>query len=520
MLFTRTIRRKIMVGLMLVLSMLLTLSFSGLSVLSWYGDLIENLRFSVNDAPRKQNLVVAVHLLDKPLDLLIPDENEGAAQYQKREFDKAFDETRDRVRDFRKKFDQLPSTSYVIHRQQHDRKILGEIGHGLTELKTDSANLSDPVLRETTVDRMRVATSELRSYVDMLPAYDEGLHEAAEKAQRVYTKRQRIIYWSSVLVILLFLGLTRYAYVAIFKPLRTLHQGAQRVAQGDFDFRVEIATRDEMSELANSFNRMTARFQEITRHLDNQVRERTRQAICSEHLAGIGLVAASVAHEINNPLSAISVAAGALSLRHARSASPENEDDENAQTVREYLQMIERESKRCREITHKLLNLARGDDGTRRRNDLTTLITDVLSMARHMKESRGKRIDFNRTEPCYLDVNGPQITQVVLNLISNALASMDAGGILRIEVVEKMDLVCLEFKDEGCGMTPEVIDNIFEPFFTQQRDGRGTGLGMSISNRIVNDHGGMIEAKSDGPDRGSTFIVHLPRIAHGSEAAA
>ena len=100
-----------------------------------------------------------------------------------------------------------------------------------------------------------------------------------------------------------------------------------------------------------------------------------------------------------------------------------------------------------------------------------------------------------------------------MNLVSNGLEAMDAGGTMTIDIAEQTDQVTLIVTDDGCGMTPQVIENLFEPFFTQRRDGRGTGLGLSISHRIVGDHGGTIDVDSPGPGRGSTFRVRLPRRA-------
>ena len=89
-----------------------------------------------------------------------------------------------------------------------------------------------------------------------------------------------------------------------------------------------------------------------------------------------------------------------------------------------------------------------------------------------------------------------------------------------ISIQEQTDLVTLKLIDDGCGMTPEVKERLFDPFFTQRRDGKGTGLGMSISQRIVGEHGGTIEADSDGPGKGSTFFVRIPRIQNQQESAA
>jgi signal transduction histidine kinase len=109
--------------------------------------------------------------------------------------------------------------------------------------------------------------------------------------------------------------------------------------------------------------------------------------------------------------------------------------------------------------------------------------------------------------------------QVVLNLVANALESMESGGRLEIRITDQIDFVVMEFEDNGCGMTQEVQDNLFEPFFTQRRDGGGTGLGLSITDRIVKDHEGTIEVSSDGIGHGSLFRVRLPRRAVQSDAA-
>src|SRR5439155_20759595 len=103
-----------------------------------------------------------------------------------------------------------------------------------------------------------------------------------------------------------------------------------------------------------------------------------------------------------------------------------------------------------------------------------------------------------------------EIKQVFLNLVVNALDSMEEGGRLTIAPRRRAGMAELVFQDTGCGMTPEVLENLFEPFFTRSRTGKGTGLGLSISHRIITQHGGEIEASSDGPGKGSTFVVRLP----------
>ena len=107
-----------------------------------------------------------------------------------------------------------------------------------------------------------------------------------------------------------------------------------------------------------------------------------------------------------------------------------------------------------------------------------------------------------------------------MNLVSNGLEAMDAGGTMNLEITEQTDQVTLNFIDDGCGMTPQVIENLFEPFFTQRRSGQGTGLGLSISHRIVADHGGTIEVESPGPGRWAPFECVCRDRASKREVAA
>src|SRR5438309_3738685 len=107
-------------------------------------------------------------------------------------------------------------------------------------------------------------------------------------------------------------------------------------------------------------------------------------------------------------------------------------------------------------------------------------------------------------------VNGPDLKSVVLNLVVNGLDSMDEGGVLTITLVQRGPHAELVFRDSGCGMEADVLQNIFEPFFTRSRTGKGTGLGLFISHQIISQHDGTIEAASPGPGHGSTFTVRVP----------
>jgi signal transduction histidine kinase len=286
------------------------------------------------------------------------------------------------------------------------------------------------------------------------------------------------------------------------------------VAAGQFGHRIHLHTHDEMAELAEAMNDMTARFQATRDDLDRQVQERTKQVVRSEQLASVGFLAAGVAHEINNPLASIAMCAESLEGRLGEvldAANPEHA------VVASYLRMIQSEAFRCKEITEKLLDFSRIGQARRQRSDLVELVRGVIEMLGHLGKYQRKEIELETAGVVIALVNPQEIKQVVLNLLTNALDSIEEGGTVRVEVGRRQGFAEIAVTDRGCGMTPEVMEHIFEPFFTRRKEGQGTGLGLSISYRIVADHGGQLEAHSPGRDRGATFRVRLPLVTSHKE---
>ncbi len=272
-----------------------------------------------------------------------------------------------------------------------------------------------------------------------------------------------------------------------------------------------------MDELAQAMNDMTERFQQIRDDLDQQVRQRTREVIRGEQLASVGFLAAGVAHEINNPLASIALCAESLEERWQTMIGPDEtvaegawDDPAELAVVRDYLRMIQDEAFRCKEITEQLLDFSRLGDVEHQETDLSELIQGVIDMVRHVGKYRQKKIEFDRGHPVYAYVNAQEMKQVVLNLITNGLESLNSGGTVRIALKQDGSEAKLIVADDGCGMSEEVQAHLFEPFFTRRKDGQGTGLGMSISFRIIAEHGGSIEVHSAGPGQGSRLTVRLP----------
>lgn len=517
MLFTRTIRRKLLLGASLVSGMLVILSASGIWALVTNRAVVNDLAFDLTEAPEPSELEIAAAALTEPVDRW-PSKSQADTRYYQAYFGALLDTAKRKSKEFRRRADHLPPTPVWMAQRPVTYKLIQAYDESIEKLDAMNNALEDPETRAATLRQMRREVHRPFKFAKEIPDPVEGIEDKLVEARRVYNSAIALMGMASVIVVFLFLGWLRSGYVWIFDPIRKLHQGARRVAQGDFNYRVDLKSRDEMAELAEAFNKMTSRFQEIAADLDRQVQERSRQLVRSERLAGVGFLAAGVAHEINNPLSAIAMASESLEgriLEHIDSFDPAD-----AQVVRQYLRMIQDESFRCREITERLIDFARGRDAVREPTDVARLVSEVVAMVQHLSKYREKKIEFAPPGSCYAEVNGPEIKQVILNLVANGLDALERGGTLKIALQEQTDEVVLEIVDDGCGMTAETIENLFEPFFTLKTGGQGTGLGLSISHRIISQHGGTITPSSAGPGTGSKFVVRLPKRAPQVRAAA
>ena len=311
---------------------------------------------------------------------------------------------------------------------------------------------------------------------------------------------------ATALALLLVCTLLYYFRVWVFTPIKLLQAGVRRVHRGEFDQPIQLESQDELQELAHEFNAMTTRLRDIYKDLARQVNERTRQLVRSERMVSVGFLAAGVAHEINNPLASIAFCSEALErrLQDVLTKVPGE-----AEVIAKYLRMIQQEAFRCKTITQKLLDFSRSG-GRREPTELSGLIEDVLQVAQHLPNARGKQLIFQPPGEITALVSGPDVKSVVLNMVVNALDSMDDTGSLTTTLSSDGETAQMTFTDTGCGMTPDVLDNIFEPFYTRNRTGNGTGLGLSISHQTIDQHGGTIQAQSAGPGRGSTFVIRLP----------
>jgi two-component system, NtrC family, sensor kinase len=351
---------------------------------------------------------------------------------------------------------------------------------------------------------------------DLSNNIDDDINQRIDESRNHYQETLWIVVPSSAVGLLIMIGLMRSFYAWVLNPIRDLEKGVSRVARGDFTRRIEVHSGDEMEELAAAFNDMMERLRGLYDNLAQQVNDRSRQLVRSEKLASVGFLAAGVAHEINNPLASIAFCSEALEARLGglvQQLQKAGYVGDDAEVFTRYLRMIQEEAFRCKNITERLLAFSRTGERRREPTDLAKVVQSVLDVTQHLQSAKGKTIALEGpagSAKIMASVNGEEIKSVVLNLVVNALDSMAEGGRLTIRMVQRVGTAELYFTDTGCGMTQEVLDNIFEPFFTHSRTGKGTGLGLTISHSIISQHGGEIEASSPGPKQGSTFVIRLP----------
>lgn len=365
------------------------------------------------------------------------------------------------------------------------------------------------------LERLEILSNELPEYLH------SSMQNFANEVRGQYRSWMITNGIMALVTLVLLITLGRLFYVWVFRPLETLVVGSRRVANGDFEHQIKLDTEDEIAELATAMNGMTRSFRDIRDDLNKKVQQKTKEVVRSEQLASVGFLAAGVAHEINNPLASIALCAESLEQRLADNeftAAAEDDDEcekhQETSVMKEYLNVIQTEAFRCKEITERLLDFSRLGDVEKQATDLSQVVQSVIRMIKHLGKYKSKEIQFDKVEPVVAAVNAQEIKQVILNLMTNALDSLDPGGKVVVALKRDGQMATLSVRDNGCGMTEEVQKNLFEPFFTRRRGGQGTGLGMSITYRIVNDHGGDIAPHSEGPGKGSTFIVSLPLISH------
>lgn len=350
------------------------------------------------------------------------------------------------------------------------------------------------------------AEARLRELADRLAAEHVDAHQNA-------ARQFRMTFWGlgAMFVVLLvaavFANLAHYR--SVMGPLQQLQEGAARLAAGDLSARVKPQTDDEFGQVQRAFDRMADELETLYRDLERRVAQQSKQLATAERLSSVGYLAAGVAHEINNPLAIMTGYAESILRRLEEGAS----DLPPCQQLKRDLEIIRNEAFRCKRITHGLLDLARSSGDHRAHVSLRATIGAVVGVLRATPMGANRNVTFNGGSDDALSVIGsePELRQVLLNLALNALQAVEPDtGRVELEATRRNGWIEVTVADNGCGMDPETLERLFEPFYTTKRESAGIGLGLTISHAIVLRHGGTLTAASRGPGCGSIFVMRLP----------
>ncbi|MFN0087785.1 MAG: ATP-binding protein [Blastocatellia bacterium] len=355
-------------------------------------------------------------------------------------------------------------------------------------------------------------------------------------------RARRDIMWTALLIgVTMLLVVLAVMHFGLTRPVRSLLGGALAFGRGDLSYRVVVPRGGgEFSVLAREFNRMADSLDDQRTTAAREAEERLeleRKLRHTEGLAIVGRLAAGVAHEMGAPLQVID----------GRAKQLLNNADAALETRQRNLTIIRAQAERITRIVRQLLNLSRQYQLRFQSTDLSRLLSETIELLEVDAERAGIRVEYSGAENLIVKADSNLLHQVFLNIEQNAVQAMsrqgaqaaaaaafagtaingapdprNAGGnglhgnLLRIEVDcdvvtrEGLAFIAIRFSDTGGGIAPELLSRIFDPFFTTKEIGQGTGLGLAVSNRIIEEHGGWIEAVNNTIG-GATFSVHLPK---------
>lgn len=366
----------------------------------------------------------------------------------------------------------------------------------LDHLAGDVLSMRVPVMGQGT----RLATLELR----------HTTHWAQDFVDEVV--RSQLIAVGGVILVSGLLSLL-FGVGFVGRRVERLIDQAREVSRGRF-VQTGDRHRDELGRLARELNRMVQHLASARLRVQAEQRRRTELLERLRHadrLSTVGKLSSAMAHELGTPLNVVGGRAALIQME-------EGVSDE----VRHNGRIIQEQADRMAGIIRELLDYARSRSVQRKRVPLGDLLEEARSLLEPLAEESRVHLLVAETpdEPAHVDAG--KVLQVITNLITNAIQAMPEGGTVTLSAYTEHvseppdaraapgDFHCIVVEDDGPGIPPAVLDRIFKPFFTTKQAGEGTGLGLSVCQEIVKEHGGWIQVESE-PSRGTRFTVHLPR---------
>jgi len=361
----------------------------------------------------------------------------------------------------------------------------------------------------------------------VLGVLDTHLSLARADAQLAQSSRRMLAYTFIALVAISVLSWV-FVWRLVGRPLKRLTTGTKELADGNLGYQLQLSGNDEVGELAASFNRMSLQLRAANEEvvawaktLEDRVEQKTRElkrahdhVLHVEKMATIGKMAAVVAHEINNPLAGILTYAKLVRRWIERGEAGTSKKGDAEQS----LDLIAAESHRCGELVKNLLTFSRTAPMNVVTTDLDVVVDRGVRLLRHQMEMNGIELHLELAQGLpKIQCDPGQIEQVVLALVMNAIDAMPRGGNLWLSTrfSEASMEVAIEVRDDGSGIPPEILPRLFEPFLTTKESGKGVGLGLAVSENIVERHEGRIDVQSE-LGKGTTFTVTLPLAGSGA----
>src|SRR5215471_9422651 len=398
---------------------------------------------------------------------------------------------------------------------QSETPFIQQLGQKLVELRRRYASYEeaasavfaglqggDRALADQRLEQMKRLETSIGADIRVLQASVEArIRERVRKAAERERRTGLLIVGWSVFAIILGLLATAWS-TRTLRPVKALIEAVSRIGRGDYTPQLGKRGDDEISTLAREFDKMA----KSLKQREVQLKEKQEALLRAEQLAAVGRISAQIAHEVRNPLSSIGLNVELLEEALGKAGFRSTLE---ATEARDVLAAIVREVDRLGEITEGYLRMARLPKPSLAPEDLNEVVGSVLEFSREELDRSNVKVirRLDPVAPRALADEG-QLRQVFLNLLRNSREAMPSGGELIVESRVANGHAEVVFCDSGRGMTAEVRERIFEPFFSTKEG--GTGLGLSVSQQILQAHGGSISCHAS-PQGGTTFVVRLPK---------
>lgn len=343
----------------------------------------------------------------------------------------------------------------------------------------------------------------------------------ADVDRRIDAATQEVVIAAIVMALLAGISAAAFIVRVVRKPVKRVIEGAEKVAAGDLDTEIEVESSNEIGQLASAFNDMTRDLREARRELTQwsdrleiKLKEKTdelsltqRQVAHMDKMASLGKLAATVAHELNNPL------AGILNYAKLVDRTVQETGDAlpNRDELTRYLGLIQKEADRSGVIVRNLLTFARPSNIEHALHSLNSILERCVMLVNHHIQISDVELDVSYLEgDDKLVCDAYQLEQAIVALLVNGLEAMPDGGTLRISAEPLGNSIEMTISDTGVGIPEDVLPHIFEPFYSSKDRPEMSGMGLAVVYGIIHHHGGQIAVDSH-VGRGTDFRIVLPR---------